>query len=290
MAQGGDSAGETGSLLGALSGAWAELAPSKRAILCAADPPVMRAALETAVAVASTLCAGDVTGRPVCTRRAEKDVLEQAARELQLLVLHSASSPHALDGQIPMSIEGGTGRIGIEVKSGATTISTEEVDKFRADLFLGPFVIGIFVSVRAPIAKIPRGVHVQREVALAGAVPTIYVSPVSSEATMTQLTRNALTLARLLAQQRPGRFAMGAAPVALHDRLVDLETMGQRAHAEVATLGVVRKRLREEEEQARRRMDRAVDALLGVQQRLSATVDSGFTACLEGAALEGEAA
>jgi len=249
--------------------AWGELTEDRRGALRAADPLVTRIALETAAVVAETLRAEDVAGRPVSARKAEKDVLEIAAKELQLLVLHTAASAHALDGQIPMSIETGSGAIGIEVKSGTHTIATDEVDKFRADLCQSPFAVGVFVSLRAPIAKIPRGVHVQRELSLGGAVLAIFVSPVGTESAMVHLARGALSLACLFARQTRGRLESDDAA---REAVLNAEDLGAAILGEVTALGCVRKRLREEEDGFQRRVDRASDALAGVQHRLSSTV------------------
>ena len=254
--------------------AWEELTEDRRAALRAADPLITRIALETAAVVAETLRAEDSAGRPVSARKAEKDVLEIAAKELQLLVLHTAASPHALDGQIPMSIETGSGAIGIEVKSGTHTIASDEVDKFRADLCQSPFAVGVFVSLRAPIAKIPRGVHVQRELSLGGAVMTIFVSPVGTEGAMVHLARGALSLACLFARQTRGRAGRLESGDAAREAMLDAEDLGAAILGEVTALGCVRKRLREEEDGFQRRVDRASDALAGVQHRLSSTVSS----------------
>lgn len=196
-----------------------------------------------------------------------------------------------------MKIESGRGPIGIEVKSGTNAISTDEVDKFRSDLAMGNFVVGIFASLRAPIAKMPRGLHVQREVSLRGAVLAVYVSPVVGESAMMQLTRCALSLACTLAEQSHGRLGSpvptfveaGAAAATVaraaeeyteherpsvdwkREREQDLAELGGLMQGEVSAIGIVRKRLRDEEESFHRRVDRASDVLTGVQQRLAAS-------------------
>lgn len=270
--------------------AWQELTEDRRAALRAADPLVARIALETAAVVAETLRAEDAAGRPVSARKAEKDVLEIAAKELQLLVLHTAASPHSLDGQIPMSIETGSGAIGIEVKSGAHTISSDEVDKFRADLCQGHFAVGVFVSLRAPIAKIPRGVHVQRELSLGGAILTIFVSPVGGDGAMVHLARGALSLACVFARQTPGGAGrLESRDAVAREAMLNAEDLSSTLLGEVTALGCVRKRLREEEDGFQRRVDRASDALAGVQHRLTSTI-SDMSSCVARARSKSEAA
>ena len=124
-----------------LKDAWLGLSKDERSSLIEADILVKRVALRTAAAVAQTLKKEDIESRPVCARKAERDVLELAAKELRLLVMKTTDMPHAMDGQIPLAIESGCGLIGIEVKSGYYTISTEEVNKFREDLIMGSFVV-----------------------------------------------------------------------------------------------------------------------------------------------------
>lgn len=102
-------------LIAALQRGAQDLDEDERCALMEADELVLRVALRTAASVARTLRAEDVAARPVAARKAERDVLELAARELQLLVLHTAAVPHALDGRLPLCIETGRGLIGIEV-------------------------------------------------------------------------------------------------------------------------------------------------------------------------------
>ncbi len=261
-----------------LDSAWRCLTQEQRAALSSADDLVAHVALQTAAAVALTLRKEDLSARALCAKKAEKDVLEQAAKELQLLVLHTSGIPYSLDGQIPLTIESGCGLIGIEVKSGATSIGTDEVDKFRSDLALGPFVVGVFFSLRAAIAKLPRGLHVQSELSLKGSVPAIYVSAAPSEAVSQHLTRSALSLACFLARQRPQRFCGDSAAARessiCADRELVLEELHRSVQAEVAALGIARKRLREDEDAFQKRVDRASDSIMAVQHRLASVVSN----------------
>ena len=124
-----------------LDGAWCSLNLDEKRSLANADNLVKVVALKTAIAVAHTLRLEDIEHRPICARKAEKDVLEMAAKELKMLVTRTADMPHAMDGQIPLAMESGNGLIGIEVKSGACSISTDEVNKFREDLVMSSFVV-----------------------------------------------------------------------------------------------------------------------------------------------------
>lgn len=255
-----------------LTAAWADLSPEEQIAIGGADTVMQTISLKLAATVAHTLRREDVESRPICARKAERDVLEMASKELKLLVFKTGDSPHAMDGQIPMAIETGRGAIGIEVKSGLSTVGTEEVCKFREDLLLRNFVVGVFVSLRAPIAKIPRGMHVQRELSLMGSVPCIFVSPPGGDA-MQHLTRGALTLACTLAEDAPQRREISQASNAMtHEHRKDLEKIGRVVTDEIAALGLTRKRFRDEEELFHKRVERATEALGATQQRLGATV------------------
>ena len=76
----------------ALGGAWLELSVDEQRTLTRADSLVQKVAMRTAAAVALTLRSDDIEARPVCARKAEKDVLEQAAKELRLLVMRTQRS------------------------------------------------------------------------------------------------------------------------------------------------------------------------------------------------------
>ena len=242
-----------------------DLEDDERRVLVEADVLVLHVAFRTAASVARTLRAADVAHRPVAARKAERDVLELAARELHLLVLHTAAVPHALDGRLPLCMETGRGLVGIEVKSGLQTIATDEVEKFRSDVAHGGFAAAIFVSLRAPIAKIPRGLHVQQELALGGLVPALFVSPLAlgPEQSMTQLLRGVLALACFLTKPPPAPARAGGGDSAA------LGALGELLAEEAEALGAARKRFRDDEEVSSRRTDRAVDAIRGVQTRLS---------------------
>lgn len=231
--------------------AWLSLSEAKRGALRAADPALLQASLEAAAAVATVL-RGQVAHRSVCARKAERDLLELAAKELKLLVVPTGSSPHSLDGHF--FVQGG-GCVGVEVKSGATTVPSDEVDKFRRDLAQGAYAAGLFVSTRAAIAKTPRGVYVSRDLTLRGVCFTVFVSPAGGD--VFPLLKNGLALSKLLAEM---------------DRAND-KLAAEHLGCEVEVLGQVRKRLRDESEEMVRRIDRASDALCGVQQRLGAYSD-----------------
>lgn len=258
-----------------LDGAWCSLSLDDKRILANADNLVKAVALKTAVAVAQTLRSEDIEHRPICARKAERDVLEMAAKELKMLVMRTADMPHAMDGQIPLAMESGNGLIGIEVKSGACSISTDEVNKFREDLVMSSFAVGIFVSLRAPIAKFPKGIHVQQELSLVGSIPCIFISPLANEHVMTNLTRSAMALACMLAR-RNSLKTIKSHP-STHETMTaehrkDLEQLGLLIHEEIAALSITRKRLRDEEEAFHRRVSRASDALMATQQRLSQSI------------------
>jgi hypothetical protein len=259
------SAEEQSSLRDSLLAVIGDLDDEEKRALEQADGLVLRVAMRTAASVARALRPEDVAHRPIAARKAERDVLEVAARELQLLVLHTASVPHALDGRLPLCIETGCGVVGIEVKSGLQTIASDEVEKFRSDVAHSRFKVAIFVSLRAPIAKIPKGLHIQHELSLGGLVPALFVSPLASaaEQNMTQLLRGVLSVACVLGRMEHARDA-GRVGTACAAFACLSDTLGEEAEA----IGLTRKRLRDEDEVARRRVERATDAMLGIQTRL----------------------
>lgn len=258
----------------ALGCAWLELSVEEQRTLARADSLVQKVAMRTAATVAQTLRLQDVESRPLCARKAEKDVLEQAAKELRLLVMRTGEMPHSMDGQIPLKVESGFGLIGIEIKSGINIISTDEVNKFREDLVMGTFVVGLFVSLRAAIAKFPKGIHVQQELSLLGSVPCIYLSPLGPDNVMQPLTRSALGLACTFAKRNSEKLPCvtvedrGGEPELTEEHKRDLEQLGSLIREEVAALSITRKRLRDEEDAFHKRVDRASDALMATQQRL----------------------
>ena len=65
---------------------WMDLSDEERDALVRADKLLRLVALRTAAAVAQTLRGEDLQQR-VCARKSEKNVLEQAARELQVYFL-----------------------------------------------------------------------------------------------------------------------------------------------------------------------------------------------------------
>jgi hypothetical protein len=251
----------------ALGSAWADLDDSARTCLADAPGHLLRLALEAAAASIAywqkQLGVQQLAAPGVRAKLEEARVLEVAARELGLLVYSTAHMPQSMDGQVPWCAETARGRLGIEVKSHGKTVPTDDVEKFRRDLEAGDFAAGVFVSARAPIAKIPRGVYVAEEHMERGPVAVVYVSPLSSDGTQ-ELTRSALAVAAALA----------AAPRRSPAELSVLRTQAlvDATQAEIAAMSDLRKRLRDAEDSGRRVSARVGEAIAASQQRLSAAV------------------
>ena len=236
--------------------AWDELPEAQKRALLDACPEVKAVVLQTALAVARTFKREDAIR--LCPKKAERNVLETAARELKLVVLDCAAEPHAMDGRLPFEFASRTGHVGIEVKSGPSTVPTDETEKFLDDLTSKNYAAGLLVSLRSPIAKMPRGLHVERALSATGSAWAVFVSPLPHDGGMESLTRNALSLATLLSESSAPLSGAG--------------TLAERVHGEADALSLVRKRLRDDDALARHRTDRNLDALGSLQQRLFASV------------------
>jgi len=252
-----------------LEAAWSDLDDGSRTCLSDSPAPLVKLALESAAASISywqkhlgTQQLVSVSSR---AKLEESRVLELVARDLGLLVYSTAHNPQSLDGQIPWSAETARGRIGIEVKSHGKSVPTDDVEKFRRDLEAGDFAAGVFVSTRAPIAKVPRGIHLVQELLERGPVATVYVSPLTSDG-MQELIRGGMAVAAALAAN-PRRSAAELS-VCRTQVLVDA------TQAEIAAMSDLRKRLRDAEDSGRRVSARVGEAIAASQQRLSAAVAS----------------
>lgn len=255
----------------ALERAWEELDEGARKCLSDAPESLMRLALESSAASIGywqkyQLAQGIATVAMRASKTEETRVLEVAARDLGMLVYSTAHVPQSMDGQVPWSAETARGRLGIEVKSHGKTVPTEDVDKFRRDLEAGDFSAGVFVSTRAPIAKIQRGIVICQEHLERGPVPAVYVSPISSSSIdgLQDLIRSGLGVAAALSTTK-------RLPQAVHSREV-LEALVGATQAEISCFSELRKRLREAEDSNRRVSARVGEALAASQQRLSAAV------------------
>jgi len=261
---------------GALDAAWIDLDVGTRETLSGVPEHLLRLALESAAASITYwqkhLSAQQLTAPGVRARLEETRVLEVAARDLGLLVYSTAHVPQSMDGQIPWSAETARGRIGIEVKSHGKTVPTDDVEKFRRDLEAGDFAAALFVSTRAPIAKVPRGVAVVEERLERGPVATVYVSPLSSDGVQ-ELIRSGLAVAAALAAA-PRRSGPELA-------LRNAQALVDTAQSEIAALSDVRKRLRDAEDAGRRVSARVGEAIAVSQQRLSSAVAAAGGVALE---------
>jgi hypothetical protein len=209
-----------------------------------------------AALVASSLRGTGSKPPPLIGRRAEQDVLEIAARDLRQVVLHTAATPAAADGQIPMSIQCARGRILIEVKSYSRTVSTDEVAKFLRDLQCNDCAAALFVSTRSPIAKIRKGVHLERVRCGGGLAWCLYVSPVHD---MTGLVTAAMAACLELAS-----LASACGPPASN-----AEKVAESLQDEVHGLATLREALRHEDARRGAAREHTADGLTSAMQRLS---------------------
>jgi hypothetical protein len=203
-------------------------------------------------------------------RAAERDVLEVAARELQQVVLHTASSAQSMDGQIPLWVQGRQGRVGVEVKTHQAAVGAEEVQKFVRDACSNDFAVALLVSTRSPIAHKRKGLHLERVPTARGLTWLVYVSPVRE---MSGLVTCALAMALELATDRRAQLA----------RLPD--DVGECLQREVHALAGIKRKLRDEDGRAQSAREQVADALTASQQRLSTAVEGLVRA---GAAAAGE--
>lgn len=243
----------------ALGVAWLSLSNAQQDAFLSATPAGQLLALGIACLVAEAT--GGATLRPpsLVGRKAEKDVLETAARDLQQVVLHTAASAQSMDGQIPLWVQGRRGRIGIEVKTYQAAVGTEEVQKFVRDACSNDFVVALFVSTRSPIARKRKGVHAERVATTRGLTWLIFVSPAHE---MSVLVTGALALALELAtDDRP--------------RITSLpDDIGECMQREVHALAGAKRKLRDEDGRAQTARDQVADALTASQQRLSSAVEA----------------
>ena len=236
--------------------AWAALTPEQRDAFETCDEGGQKVALQVAALVASSLRGQCAKPPPLMGRRAEQDVLEIAARDLKQVVLHTAASPASADGEIPMNIQSARGRILIEVKSYSRTVSTDEVEKFLRDLQCNDCVAALFVSTRSPIAKIRKGVALERVRCAGGLAWCLFVSPVHD---MTGLVTAALASCLELAS-----LASACGPPVSNS-----EKVAKFLQEEVHGLAILREALRQEDLRHRSARERTADGLTSTIQRLS---------------------
>lgn len=256
------------SLPDALVEAWWDMDDASRRLLEDAPSHLIRLALESAAAsiahwkrhLEPSLMS--VQQQPVERGRLDENkVLETAAREAGLFVVPTGRTPGSMDGQIPQQVILPGGRMGLEIKSYCRTVPTEEVDKFRKDLDAGDFVVGVFISMRSPIAKMLKGITVVEESTQRGPVYAVYSCPSGNQA---DWVRSSLLLAQTLSCLSSRRRAW--VPASYAQRLLDV------AEVEVAALSSTRKRLREAEEGIRACLVKAGDGVAASQLRLTAAV------------------
>ena len=243
----------------ALGHAWLALSAAQQGAFPAAGPAAQSLGLGIACTVAEAAGEAALRPPPLVGRKAEKDVLELAARELQQVVLHTAHAPHAADGQIPLWVQGRRGRVGIEVKTYQGAVGSDEVQKFVRDVASNDFAAALLVSTRSPIARKRKGLHVERVATACGLTWCLFVSPVHD---MTGLVTAALALALELSVDT--RVAGGALP----------EAVGETMQREVHALAGVKRRLREEVSRSQSAGEQLADALTGSQQRLASAVEA----------------
>ena len=243
----------------ALGRAWLSLTSAQQESFGAASQASQALALGIACTVAEATSHAVLRSPSMVGRKAEKDVLEAAARELQQVTLHTASTPHAMDGQIPLFVQGRRGRIGIEVKTYQSAVGVGEVDKFVRDVGSNDFVVALLISTRSPIAHKRRGLHVERIPTARGLTWCLFVSPVHD---MTGLVVAALQLSLELATDtRPHVASLS-------------NDVGECMQREVHALAGLKRRLRDDDARSRDVREHVADALTASQQRLASAVEA----------------
>jgi len=241
----------------ALGRAWLALSGEQQEAFLSASDAAQALALRVGCMVAEATSGVAHRPSPMIGRKGEKDVLEMAARDLQQVVLHTAGTGQAMDGQIPLYVQGGRGRVGIEVKTCQGTVSGDEVAKFLRDVTSNDFAAAILVSTRSPIARRRRGLEVERVASVRGTVWCIFLSPVHD---MAGLVTGGLALALELAVSSPSSRMPQA--------------MGEKLQHEVHVLAGVKRKLREDDARAASARDSVQDSLTTAQLRLIQAVDS----------------
>jgi hypothetical protein len=197
----------------------------------------------------------------------EARVIEIASRELEMSVFNTSSSPHSLDACVHYSSVLNRGRIGIEVKNYARTVPTEEVEKFRRDLQMGDFTCGVFISTKASIAKIPKGLHISKEFcSVQGPVTTVFASPMSEP---TDIARCALAIAKLLTENGWGHSSSNTRTLVPSTAVNKLANSIQM---EIFRCSDIRKKLTETESTVHRAITKVSEAALLMQERLSSSL------------------
>ena len=219
----------------------------------------LNVAASNAVALRKLLDSGSKLSRAAVSavergRLAVDEVLDVAARALQLHVLDTSNEAHAADGQIPRCVQGVCGRIGLEVKDYGAPVPSGEVAKFEQDLNRNGFAAGVFVSLRSPISGVSRGVVLQRRVVERGPTWLVFVSPVAS---VRDLVQAGLAAAVQLTDEE---LASAASPTAVHRK---------RTADATPVIQDVKRRLREDRERHCSLTDKTCDMLTALQARLA---------------------
>ena len=185
-------------------------------------------------------------------------MLEAAARELQQVVLHTSSTPLAMDGQIPMCIQAKRGLVGIEVKTCQAAVNVDEVQKFLRDAASNDFAVALLISTRSPITRKRRGLQLERVTTPRGVCWCLFVSPVHD---MTAFVTSALSVALELAVDGRGEANLP-------------QDVGEALQREVHALAGIKRKLKEEDLRAQSVREHTAENLVTAQNRLSALVDS----------------
>lgn len=241
-----------------LGRAWLSLTADQQEAFLSATEASQALALRVGCSVAEATANVSLKPPSLIGRKAEKDVLETAARDLQQVVLHTAGGTQAMDGQIPLYVQGQRGRVGIEVKSYQSTVCAEEVAKFFRDVACNDFAAAIFISTKSPIARRRRGVDVECVASTRGPVWCVFVSPVHD---MPTLVAGGLALTLELARVEAPSPSLSQA-------------LGENLQREIHSICGIRKRLRDLDAQCSVGRDQVADALTASQQRLSTYVDT----------------
>jgi len=113
----------------------------------------------------------------VMGRKAERNVMEQAAADLQVFIKDTSKETARMDGHITSSLQLHQGCIGIECKSNRRVVSSDDLEKFHRDADMNRFAGALLVSERASITGRRSGLDLEIRHTVHGAIWCMYLSP-----------------------------------------------------------------------------------------------------------------
>ena len=186
---------------------------------------------------------------------AEKSCIDIIAKELNATVTRKDHIPASMDAHVLASACTTRGRIGVEVKSMTSTVSTDEIAKFLRDVAINDFrnVICIY---KKPYRTSSRGIHLERVATQRGFTWCCFVSPIQN---FDQQLAACAAVTMALAQERLS-FRNSGAP--------GIDEVISSIQDEIQVLSIKRK-LREEESRFNLALGSIWNIITACQQRFS---------------------